>query len=879
MIRHILSLLFIAAGILDASADIVISGKVTDRKGAPVAAMVTVTEGDAICGFSAAEDNGEYSITLTPTSDKVTVRASYLGFEAVEKIVAARTQTLDITLTEGEKGIELKEVVVVADKITQRGDTLSYMVDAYKDAGDRVIGDVIKKMPGLEVSESGQISFNGKTVKNFYVEDMDLLQGRYGIATNNVSANDVASVQVYQNHQPIRALQDWSPSEEVTINIKLKSSARGTLTMNGMAGIGYKPTMWAAEAVAMFFGKKFQTITTYKGNNSGDNVMAEQNDLIGDGSLQFFNSAPLSVVSPGSPGVALKRYMRNRSNTVGTNNIFKFDSLSTLNMSLSYLDDIQRKEGGSVTEQYLPAGDYRQITQKIATKSHSHNLNGSATYKKNSSALYVSNTLNVKAGWSKDRGRSVTSASFMDRETAVDQFLDNPSFTIDDRLSIIANTDSHAMKFNIGAGWNHRPQTLTVSPTSIFGISTTGEEVTQDYTTDDFRGEFQTGLMYSLGKVKLYGTVFGDVDVERVTSALHGFSPEALGNTANDYTFGKGTVGLEPQLSYTAGDAYFELTLPLSYNGQWLRDRLDTDRNRGWNYLNFSPSLKMTYTFGKSWWLIRTSYYRMRDNSGRVAPGIVMTDYMSFREYLVYKTMTDKTWFSTLEYHYSNALQQVFGNAEFNWLRSSRNTMTGYEYDGLVTVRNVYDIPCVSNRYTATAGVSKGFGFWNSTLKLGGNYSLYTSSQILDRKAVDYKAQYWSSNLMLALTPAQWMGAALGFAYGESRSYTELNRADAATVRQYTGRLDLNFFPCRRLAVNVAVEDNYTNMTSEAKHAWFGDVRLKYGIGRFEWELEFNNIFNRREFTRVNYTDMNIYRSTYQLRPRNVMLKLRFKIL
>lgn len=385
--------------------------------------------------------------------------------------------------------------------------------------------------------------------------------------------------------------------------------------------------------------------------------------------------------------------------------------------------------------------------------------------------------------------------------------------------------------------------------------------------------------MYSLGKVKLYGTVFGDVDVERVTSALHGFSPEALGNTANDYTFGKGTVGLEPQLSYTAGDAYFELTLPLSYNGQWLRDRLDTDRNRGWNYLNFSPSLKMTYTFGKSWWLIRTSYYRMRDNSGSVAPGIVMTDYMSFREYLVDKTMTDKTWFSTLEYHYSNAWQQVFGNAEFNWLRSSRNTMTGYEYDGLVTVRNVYDIPCVSNRYTATAGVSKGFGFWNSTLKLGGNYSLYTSSQILDRKAVDYKAQYWSSNLMLALTPAQWMGAALGFAYGESRSYTELNRADAATVRQYTGRLDLNFFPCRRLAVNVAVEDNYTNMTSEVKHAWFGDVRLKYGIGRFEWELEFNNILNRREFTRVNYTDMNIYRSTYQLRPRNVMLKLRFKIL
>lgn len=117
MIRYILSLLFIAAGILDASADIVISGKVTDRKGAPVAAMVTVTEGDAICGFSAADDNGKYSITLTPTSDKVTVRASYLGFEAVEKIVAARTQTLDITLIEEEKKVSsLKKLLSLPTK-------------------------------------------------------------------------------------------------------------------------------------------------------------------------------------------------------------------------------------------------------------------------------------------------------------------------------------------------------------------------------------------------------------------------------------------------------------------------------------------------------------------------------------------------------------------------------------------------------------------------------------------------------------------------------------------------------------------------------------------------------------------------------------------
>lgn len=205
--------------------------------------------------------------------------------------------------------------------------------------------------------------------------------------------------------------------------------------------------------------------------------------------------------------------------------------------------------------------------------------------------------------------------------------------------------------------------------------------------------------------------------------------------------------------------------------------------------------------------------------------------------------------------------------------------MTGYEYEGLVTVRNVYDEPFVSNRYSATANINKGLSFWESTLKLGGNYSLNTSKQIINREPIDYKAQYWSANLMFATTPANWMGAALGFAYGENKSFTALTRDDDLTIRQYTGRLDLNFFPIPRLVINVAVEDNFTNLTEKGKHAWFGDVRLKYKAGRFDWELEFNNVFNRREFTRINYTDMDIYRNSYQLRPRNVMLKVRFNIL
>ncbi|MDE5687255.1 MAG: carboxypeptidase-like regulatory domain-containing protein [Paramuribaculum sp.] len=869
--------LFVSTFSWNVLANITVSGKVTSNTGEALPALVTVLENKRIKGYCSANEDGSYSVSFDSDSPKVSIRVALLGYETVEMLVTSKTQRIDITLPESL--LELKEVVVVADRITQRGDTLTYLVAPFKDAKDRVIGDVIKKMPGLEVSESGKITFNGKTVKNFYIENMDLLEGRYGIATNNISANDVASIQVYQNHQPIRALQNWNPTENVTINLTLKSSARGTFSLNGMTGVGYKPMMWAAEAVAMCFGKKAQTITTYKGNNSGDNVTAEQNNLTGEGSMQFFNRAPLSVVSPGAPGVAQKRYMNNRSNAISTNNILKLDSFTTINLSMSYLDDILRNTGSSTTEQYLPAGDYRWISQKISTKNYVHNLRGTNSFKRNTSNLYVANTLNVNASWDKVHGTSMTTSSFMNSIEKVEQGLDNPSFTIDDRIAVISNSDSRSWKLDLALGWNHRPQTLTVSPASIFDQTNSEVEVSQEYTTDDFRAETTTGMSYKLGKVFVDALAFGNIDIESVSTKMNGFNNEAIALTANKYTYGKGEAGIEPRFSYKLDEFYVEFKLPMNYSIQWLSDRLDSGRDKTWNYLNVSPGCKITYRLGKSWWEFNTSFYCMRNNADRAASGIVMTDYLSFRQYLLDKTMIDKTWYTTLAYHYSNAMAQLFGNASGSWLRSRQNSITGYEYDGLVTVRTVYDQPYVSDRFSLSANINKGLRFWESTLKLSGNYSLYISQQIINRTPVDFKSRYWSTNLMFATAPANWMGAALGFAYGENKSFTEVNKDVALVARQYTGRLDLNFFPVSRMVANFAIENNYTNLTSAERNSLFCDIKLIYKFMRCDAEIEFNNIFNRREFSRVNYDGMNIYRNTYDLRPHNVMIKIRFNIL
>jgi hypothetical protein len=67
-------------------------------------------------------------------------------------------------------------VKITAPKIKQTGDTISYSVIDFSDKNDRTIGDVLKKLPGVDVTESGQILYQNKPINKFYIEGSDLLQ-------------------------------------------------------------------------------------------------------------------------------------------------------------------------------------------------------------------------------------------------------------------------------------------------------------------------------------------------------------------------------------------------------------------------------------------------------------------------------------------------------------------------------------------------------------------------------------------------------------------------------------------------------------------------------------------------------------------------------
>ena len=147
------------------------------------------------------------------------------------------SQTCDFRVKESRT--LLREVQVKARKIWGKKDTVNYSVGAFIGKNDVVIADVLRKLPNIEVSVNGLIKYQGKPINKFYIEGLDALQGRYGIATNNISAKDVATVQVLREPPARQGAREDPAQQPMRINLKLKDEVKGTFSMTAQLGLGY----------------------------------------------------------------------------------------------------------------------------------------------------------------------------------------------------------------------------------------------------------------------------------------------------------------------------------------------------------------------------------------------------------------------------------------------------------------------------------------------------------------------------------------------------------------------------------------------------------------------------------------------------------------
>ena len=749
----------------------VIEGTVLDAQGKIVEAYVTVAPKGTgyILGFADTDAKGHYKLECTTQADSVTVTASGLAIGNQVKIVANRSQRVDFRVK--EKTVQLKEVSVRAQKIRQNGDTLNYLVGAYQQQGDRVIGDVLKRMPGIEVADNGGIKYNGKSIKKFYVEEMDLLQGRYGLATNNINASDVATVQVLENHQPVKMLQGKELTDDVAINLKLKDSAKGTVAVNTMLGggvqqaggwhigsswrgfeipdsrdadfksastIGQNP-LWTAEVVGMYFAKRRQNMTLYKGNNTGDDVSKELTQHYSSiNSVSLYPFCPTGTVMPSGSGLPQKRTFDNHSHILTMNHLEKIFKDTEVGLNIAYHNDRIRREGSSESDHFV-SDDSRLLTSETMTsETKVNNLNIQGRYYWNAPNGFLTDVVKFDTDWNSDRVEGLLSSERTGNmpvnygNERVRQHFDRPQLSVSNTFNTIRNIGKHSFNLHFSAGYSQRPNTLTVGIDSLLQGTQTAYQ--QDVTSRHIVGDFHTNYDFRFGAFTLNYGVVAHASLHGIETDLDGFD---TGNYSarNNLWYNTYELVLGQHYKYEQGRWRLSLGCPLNLYTQTLDDRIRDDRH-SYVHLLVTPTFSASYEW-RDWTAnANASYSKTVGDPGGIYSGYIMNNYRSFqRSYVEQLSETDRMGASA-SIGYRSALTATFFRINGSYNHTRDNQIYGTVYQGATSVVQAANQRTQADSYSLSFDGSKGFDWLQSTLRAFGGYG-YSTSERLEMHTVD----------------------------------------------------------------------------------------------------------------------------------------------
>lgn len=854
--KRLLAYLVFLSVTLYAVAQVNVRGTVIDREANEplVGASVIVKGADGkIKKFGSSDAEGGFTLQMLSVAG-CRLEVNMMGFVRQSQPLDSVSFPLTVYMEAG--ATLLKEVTVKADRIREQGDTITYNVGSFAQQQDRSIGDVLKRMPGIDVASNGRIQYQGEDINRFYIEGSDLLGGKYGLATNGISHDDVGAVEVMENHQPMQVLSGISFSDKAAINLKLKNKAKATWSFHGDAGGGWswqpEGAIWDGELFAMAAMPGFQNITTLRTNNTGEDLTSSGTDFFADrrgtGLSRYVN-----IGLPGVPSLDSKRTLFNRSFLVSTNNLWKLGR-GEFKANIEYSFNRVTANASNITTYFLDDGN-RVVTENRDGTEHEHSLSGKFIYELNQRTSFINNTLQTNIDWNDISLR--TTGSIPGTQSA-----DLPDYYVSNRFKMIQRfSGKHLVTFDSRNEWESLPQTLS--------LELNGNPYRQHIGDHAFHTHESAAYAFSLNGVtiSLEGGIKGYW--RSMNSELPDIPEQLPGLTKNVIHTNSFTVYATPKLEYWVRRVNLTLNLPVSY-AHYSFDKAMANHDE----VYFSPSLSFNWKPNNRFsGTLRGGLGRSPMNLNLIHPGLIMTDYRTLKSGVdnFYNSSSQNV---SASFSYKHTRHGLFANGlvMHSWSHLPY-TLAQQLYSDYV-VYSYSDAKDDGKTLMAMGSLGKTLDFMRGSCNVNGSFNRSESHLLSQQQSVQSVGTGWSVGGKINGSPWRWFSFDYTISYSDSR--LAMNGKSAPWLSSMTNELSLNFMPHAKWQWQVSGE-HYRNELTEGiyKEIVMLDTKLTFKPSkRIELSASLTNILNKKQYNYTTYSQLSSFESQRALCGRQLLFSI-----
>lgn len=221
-----------------------------------------ISDENGLFSLQAPED-GSYLLKITSVGYKPTVRRIMM------------TQGKDLAMGKiniNAEAIMLKAATVtaMAKKVVLKEDTFVYNSAAYRTPEGSTIEELVKRLPGAEVSDDGSIKINGKEVKKILVDGKEFMTGDTKTALKNLPTSIIDKIKAYDEKSDLAKVTGIDDGEEETVlDFGVKRGMNKGLIANMDLSIGTKQR-YSERGMAAYFNDRNRLMMFASANNTND---------------------------------------------------------------------------------------------------------------------------------------------------------------------------------------------------------------------------------------------------------------------------------------------------------------------------------------------------------------------------------------------------------------------------------------------------------------------------------------------------------------------------------------------------------------------------------------------------------------------------------